>query len=81
MVVGTIRLPEVSARTEEDMNIRTEHLEVSGTEAAELVATELVRSSIWFACEPMPDDVFEFTVKEEAVWHLKRAIPQLPVRP
>lgn len=72
--------PEIRARTEEDMYSRTEHMEVSGTEAAKLVAAELVRKSMWFACEPMPDDVFEFTVKEEALGYLKQAIALLPVR-
>jgi hypothetical protein len=62
------------------MYIRTEHMEVPGTEAAKLVAAELVRESMWFACEPMPDDVFEFTVKEEALGFLKQVIGLSAVR-
>ena len=63
-----------SARTEEDVHIRTEIMEVSGTAAAKLVAAELAGRSMWFACEPMPDDVFEFTVRKEAHAYLKQAI-------
>jgi hypothetical protein len=29
----------------------------------------------------MPDDVFEFTVKEEALWQLKQAINLFPAVP
>ena len=56
------------------MHTRKDFLEVSGTEAAKLVAIGLVERSIWFACEPMPEDVFEFTVKKEALTQLKQAI-------
>jgi hypothetical protein len=63
------------------MYTRTKFMEVSGTETAKLVAAELVRRSMWFACEPMPDDVFEFRVKEEALVFLKQAITLLPAGP
>jgi hypothetical protein len=66
-----------SARTEEAMHIRTEFMEVSGTAAAKLVAAELAGRSMWFACEPMPNDVFEFTVKTEALAYLKQAMARL----
>ena len=61
------------------MYTRTELMQVSGTESAKQVAGEMVRRSMWFACEPMPDDVFEFTVKKEALTYLKQAITLLPV--
>ena len=63
------------------MPLRTKLMEVPGTETAMQVAAELVRKSMWFTCEPMPDDVFEFTVKEEALWQLKQAINLFPAVP
>jgi hypothetical protein len=56
------------------MPLRTASIEVSGTEVAKLVAAELAGKSMWFTCEPMPDDVFEFAVKEEALVYLEETI-------
>jgi hypothetical protein len=45
--------------------VKTYKHEVVGTAEATRVATALIIASQWFAFEPLPDDVYEFTVKIE----------------
>jgi hypothetical protein len=53
-----------------DTKVRT----VAGSDRAKTVAAALVEASVWFTCEPMPDDQFEFTVKADAGRVLARCL-------
>lgn len=44
----------------------TKKIVVNGTLRAMSVAERLVYKSKWFTCTPLPDDDFEFVVKDEA---------------
>jgi len=47
---------------------------VKGSCDAQSVAEDLVRESMWFECEPLPDDEYEFTVKGEEGYRLDNII-------
>lgn len=56
-------------------------LDVFGEHNALMTALGLVDKSIFFAMEPMPDDVFRFYVKEEASETLKNTVAIMRPRP
>lgn len=47
---------------------------------AQLVAHDLIVSSVMFKCEPMPSGWYEFTVKREAQSKLDEYVNRIPVR-
>lgn len=47
---------------------------VNGSSGAQTMAYDLVRESIWFECEPLPDDKYEFTVRAEEGYRLDNII-------
>lgn len=44
-----------------------------------LIATNLIENSVAFTCDPMPDDKFEISVKDEARGMLERCIRSINV--
>lgn len=45
--------------------LRTYAMSVIGVDRANLVALKIIKSSQWFEFTPLPDDEYEFKVKEE----------------
>ena len=43
----------------------TQTTTVVGTHSADVLATKLIKLSKWFSVTPLPDDEWEFTVKNE----------------
>lgn len=58
------------------MPIRYHYHRVSGAQAAQSLAAQLIESSIHFTFEPDPDDMYEFGVKEESKYLLERLLAQ-----
>lgn len=57
---------------------RTATLQVRTQKHAENLAMELTRQSQWFSMTPLPDDEWEFTVKEENLALITKVIEQVP---
>lgn len=58
------------------MKLKTHSHQIKGEGRAVDVAGQLTRSSIWFTLTPLPDDLWQFTVKSEEASRLAAAVTQ-----
>lgn len=56
------------------IELRVETATVVGASSAAEMAARLARQSVWFVCTPLPEDTYEFAVKEDSHQALLRAV-------